>query len=89
MQYRLRQHGFHLADVEKWSTENRKYDLIMALNLLDRHFNPRQLLADLHQVAVRDQCPVMLAIVLPVKQYVEFHPSKNTTTPGESAPFDK
>lgn len=81
MQYRLRQHGFRIADVEKWPAENRKYDLITALNLLDRHFNPRQMLSDLHRVALRDGCPVMLAVVLPMRQYVEFHPSKNSTVP--------
>ncbi|PIO65014.1 DREV methyltransferase, partial [Teladorsagia circumcincta] len=79
MQWRLRNEGFHIEDVEKWSSSPRRYDMISALNLLDRHYNPRKLLRDLHSLALRSNCCVLLAVVLPIHQYVEFHPSRKTT----------
>uniref|UniRef100_A0A1I7WPJ0 Methyltransferase-like protein 9 n=1 Tax=Heterorhabditis bacteriophora TaxID=37862 RepID=A0A1I7WPJ0_HETBA len=84
MQWRLRQEGFNIVDVERWSSESRRYDLISALNLLDRHYNPQKLLADLHHAALYSNCLVLIGIVLPFKQYVEFHPSKKSSQPDTS-----
>ncbi|CAI4223477.1 unnamed protein product [Auanema sp. JU1783] len=81
MQFRLMAKGFNIEDVHDWPSGKRKYDLISALNLLDRHYNPEKLLKDLHQLAFRSKCPVLLGIVLPLKQYVEFHPSTRTHKP--------
>ncbi|EYC44980.1 hypothetical protein Y032_0443g1551 [Ancylostoma ceylanicum] len=75
MQWRLRQQNFQEEDVEKWSSTSRRYNLISALNLLDRHYNPRKLLSDLHDLALQSNCYVLMAVVLPVHQYVEFRPS--------------
>ncbi|KIH47986.1 DREV methyltransferase [Ancylostoma duodenale] len=75
MQWRLRQQNFLEEDVEKWSSTSRRYNLISALNLLDRHYNPRKLLSDLHDLALHSKCYVLMAVVLPVHQYVEFRPS--------------
>ncbi|RCN50574.1 DREV methyltransferase [Ancylostoma caninum] len=75
MQWRLRQQNFHEEDVEKWSSTSRRYNLISALNLLDRHYNPKKLLSDLHELALHSNCYVLMAVVLPVHQYVEFRPS--------------
>ncbi|WKY14117.1 hypothetical protein Q1695_000012 [Nippostrongylus brasiliensis] len=79
MQWRLRCEGYHIEDVEGWSSTSRQYDLISALNLIDRHYNPKKLLKDLHTLALRSNCLVLLAVVLPVHQYVEFHPSRKST----------
>nr|CDJ84559.1 DREV methyltransferase domain containing protein [Haemonchus contortus] len=83
MQWRLRNEGFHIENVEEWSSSSRRYDLISALNLLDRHYNPRKLLRDLHSLALRSNCLVLIAVVLPIHQYVEFHPSRRTTEADE------
>lgn len=79
MQWRLRNEGFHLEDAEGWSSTSRQYNLISVLNLLDRHYNPRKLLANLHSLALRSNCLVLMAVVLPMHQYVEFHPSRKST----------
>ncbi|PAV75572.1 hypothetical protein WR25_08599 [Diploscapter pachys] len=83
MQYRLKLQGFTLLDAQKWSSENIKFDLICALNLLDRHFDPKLLLGQIHSTALKSNCPVLMAVVLPVKQYVEFHPTKSSNNPDQ------
>jgi hypothetical protein len=83
MQWRLSQQGFKLLDIEKWKSTG-PYDLISVLNLLDRHYNPFQLLEELHELASQSDCLVLLAIVLPISQYVEFNPKNaSNTRPGE------
>uniref|UniRef100_A0A914D2D8 DREV methyltransferase n=1 Tax=Acrobeloides nanus TaxID=290746 RepID=A0A914D2D8_9BILA len=77
MQWRLKQHGFKILDIEKWK-ETGPYELISVLNLLDRHYNPQKLLKELFELSSRSNCMVLLAIVLPVSQYVEFN-LKNTS----------
>ncbi|VDM60738.1 unnamed protein product [Angiostrongylus costaricensis] len=42
------------------------------------HYNPRKLLRDIYEAALRSNCSVLVAVVLPIDQYVEFHPSKRT-----------
>lgn len=58
------------------------YHLVSALNLLDRHYNPFLLLAQLHSMTLRSQSLLLLAVVLPLHQYVEFHPTNRTNRPG-------
>ncbi|VDN38375.1 unnamed protein product [Gongylonema pulchrum] len=57
------------------------YHLVSALNLLDRHYNPSLLLAQLHSLTLRSNSLLLLAVVLPLHQYVEFHPAKRTNMP--------
>ncbi|VDO30604.1 unnamed protein product [Onchocerca flexuosa] len=57
------------------------YHLISALNLLDRHYNPSLLLAQLHSMTLRSKSLLLLAVVLPLHQYVEFHPTNRTNRP--------
>ncbi|KAE9415147.1 hypothetical protein Angca_004520 [Angiostrongylus cantonensis] len=78
MEWRLRSRNFIIEDVEAWSSSLYGFDLISVLNLLDRHYNPRKLLRDVYVAALRSNCSVLVAIVLPIDQYVEFHPSKRT-----------
>lgn len=78
MEWRLHHKNFILEDVEAWSSSLLKFDLISVLNLLDRHYNPRKLLKDVHLAALRSNCSVLIAVALPIDQYVEFHPSKRT-----------
>ncbi|CAJ0576539.1 unnamed protein product, partial [Mesorhabditis spiculigera] len=86
MQYRLRQRGYTVLDVSEWQKTGRSFDLITVLNLLDRHYDPLLLLSELHEVALRNGCPVLMAIVLPIRQYVEFHPNNSTTRPDNWIP---
>ncbi|KAI1730961.1 DREV methyltransferase domain-containing protein [Ditylenchus destructor] len=79
MEWRLAQKGFTVLAIDKWKNGG-PYNLITALNLLDRHFNPTELLADLHEVASESNCLVMLSIVLPVRPYVEFNPNRTGST---------
>ncbi|ETN87085.1 DREV methyltransferase [Necator americanus] len=94
MQWRLRQQNFNEEDVEKWFSSSRQYDLISVLNLLDRHYNPRKLLLDLHATALHSNCHVLMAVVLPLHQYVEFRPSstnfsRNTRLKVEGKTFEE
>ena len=83
MEWRLSQRGFHLIPMEKWRSSG-PYNLISALNLLDRHHDPNQLLDDLHFLATESNCPVLLSIVLPINQFVEFNPSDQAETRPKS-----
>lgn len=79
MEYRLRQKDFHVLPKEDWKSKG-PFQLISALNLLDRFFDPDMLLADIHEVALRDGAQVLLGVVLPLSQYVEFHPAGRGNT---------
>uniref|UniRef100_A0A0N5B0D0 Methyltransferase-like protein 9 n=1 Tax=Syphacia muris TaxID=451379 RepID=A0A0N5B0D0_9BILA len=80
MLWRLKQRGFNTVNMDSWSTTG-PYDLVSVLNLLDRHYNPYQLIRDLHIVTTKSNCLLLLTVVLPLKQYVEFHPYKKSTSP--------
>lgn len=83
MRWRLANEGFNVVPADKWQWDGQtRYDLISLLNLLDRHYSPFQLLAEVHELALQSNCPVLLGLVLPVSQYVEFHPSKTSVGPG-------
>lgn len=83
MEYRLSQKGFTTVDKDKWPQKG-PYNLISALNLLDRFFDPKKLLNDIHSTALRDNALVLMAIVLPIKQYVEFHPDGRRKTTADN-----
>lgn len=72
MEWRLSQHGFKVVPLDKF-TNTGPYNLISALNLLDRHYDPDKLLSNLHQMALESNCPVLLSVVLPLQQFVEFN----------------
>jgi len=71
MEWRLRQKDFHVLPKDDWKSRG-PFNLISALNLLDRFYDPQKLLADIHEVALRDDALVLMAVVLPLSQYVEF-----------------
>uniref|UniRef100_A0A1I7YX74 Methyltransferase-like protein 9 n=1 Tax=Steinernema glaseri TaxID=37863 RepID=A0A1I7YX74_9BILA len=79
MQWRLQQKGFTVIPADTWANTHHKYNLVTALNLLDRHFNPSLLLSELHKKTTESNCLLMIAVVLPVRQYVEFNPSSRST----------
>lgn len=81
MEWRLAQHGFTVLELNKWKHSG-PYHLVSALNLLDRHHNPVQLLADLHLLATESNCLALLGLVLPYRPYVEFNPESRSTQPG-------
>lgn len=71
MEWRLRQKEFHVLPKDNWKTRG-PFNLISALNLLDRFYDPYKLLSDIHEVALRDDALVLMAVVLPLTQYIEF-----------------
>lgn len=82
MEWRLAQRGFSVLALDNWKNSG-VYNLISALNLLDRHYNPVELLADLHQLAMESNCLVLISLVLPFRPYVEFNPMhSNSVIPG-------
>ncbi|CAD5235130.1 unnamed protein product [Bursaphelenchus xylophilus] len=83
MEYRLKQKGFELLPKDDWTSKG-PFNLISALNLLDRFFDPAKLLRDILSVAQRDNCLVIMAIVLPIRQYVEFHPDGTRKTQADT-----
>lgn len=72
MEWRLAQRGFNILPIDKWKNTG-PYDLITALNILDRHFHPMELLADLHNLATESNSLILLSMVLPYKPYAEFN----------------
>jgi len=86
MEWRLKRKGFHVLPKDDWKSRG-PFKLISALNLLDRFYDPAQLLADIHEVAKRDNALVLIAIVLPLSQYVEFHPDGRKKTTANSRIF--
>lgn len=86
MEWRLKQRGFRVVPMDIWQ-HSETYHLISALNLLDRHYNPFVLLAQLHAITLRSGSLLLLAVVLPLHQYVEFHPTNQTNRPGMCVRF--
>ncbi|KAI6210828.1 hypothetical protein M3Y96_00369400 [Aphelenchoides besseyi] len=82
MEWRLQQKGIHVLPKDDWKSRG-PFNLISALNLLDRFYDPHKLLSDIREVALRDNALVLIAVVLPLRQYVEFHPDgKQKTAPN-------
>ena len=88
MEWRLAQHRFKLLNVDKWA-QSGTYDLICALNLLDRHYAPTQLLQNLHSLALANNCFVLLSVVLPLNFYVEFNLKERKNKQDLLLPFSK
>ena len=68
MRWRLEEKGFQLLDIDKW--QNKQYDVITALNLLDRIDQPLDLLTDLKNSMHADSI-LLLALVLPYQPCYE------------------
>ncbi|VBB27088.1 unnamed protein product [Acanthocheilonema viteae] len=80
MEWRLKQRGFRVVRMDICQ-QSGTYHLVSALNLLDRHYNPSLLLTQLHTITLRSESLLLLAVVLPLHQYVEFHPTSRTNRP--------
>ncbi|VDK69756.1 unnamed protein product [Litomosoides sigmodontis] len=80
MEWRLKQRRFRVIPMDSWQ-QSETYHLVSALNLFDRHYNPSLLLAQLHTITLRSESLLLLAVVLPLHQYVEFHPTRRTNRP--------
>ena len=77
-----------MLDIESWdkslspmgektiseSTEPPKYDVVACLNLLDRCAEPISLLRRMRAVLKPDSGRIVIALVLPLSQYVESKP---------------
>lgn len=59
-----------VLDVDSWTKQEVKFDVVLCLNLLDRCDRPLDVLADIRQV-LQPGGIVVLALVLPFKPYVE------------------
>ncbi|VDM47641.1 unnamed protein product [Toxocara canis] len=84
MEWRLGQRGYKVLPLDKWPSIPDPLHLVSALNLLDRHFDPFTLLSDLYGLTLRTNALLLIAVVLPIRQYVEFHPNRKTTNAGSS-----
>ena len=64
--------GFHCSvlNIDEW--HNHQYDVISALNLIDRCDKPMTLLRQIHQALKPGTGRLLLAVVIPYKPYVEF-----------------
>lgn len=84
MRWRLNQANFTVLDVDKWDQPPEacdtltaipaqpQYDVISCLNLLDRCSTPLSLLRRIRKVLKPGSGLLVLALVFPLKQYVEF-----------------
>lgn len=61
---------FRVLGVDNWQ-ENRKYDMISCLNLIDRCDKPLELLQQIRD-SLNPNGLVLLAVVLPFSPYVEY-----------------
>lgn len=68
MRWRLQERGFRVLELDKWQEQS--YDLITAMNLIDRIDQPNQLLRDIRSALAPDGL-VLLAIVLPYRPCYE------------------
>lgn len=60
-----------VVDVDGWSQSDVRYDVIACLNLLDRCDRPISLLKEIRSSLKPDTGRLVLALVLPFRQYVE------------------
>lgn len=61
--------GYTVIDIDKWHAVVPSRGLITALNLLDRHPEPKRFLSELHAAAMQNSTRVLLAFVLPFSQF--------------------
>ncbi|KAH7645146.1 protein-L-histidine N-pros-methyltransferase [Dermatophagoides farinae] len=83
MQNRLIKRAFHLLDVDEWHEHEFRFDMISCLNVLDRCDRPLDMLSNIRQSLQRSGGHLLLAIVLPLVQYVE---SKRSHQPEQYLP---
>ncbi|KAF7496224.1 Methyltransferase-like protein 9 [Sarcoptes scabiei] len=88
MRYRLRSRGYSILDAERWNqTVNSgghnciRFNLISCLNVLDRCDRPLTMLYRIRDSLKSSDGYLLLAIVIPIKQYVE---NKSTHLPEEN-----
>ncbi|XP_019870274.2 protein-L-histidine N-pros-methyltransferase [Aethina tumida] len=65
----LQRKGYQVLDLDNWY-EDRKFDVISCLNLIDRCDKPLEILKQIRQ-SLRPDGRVLLAVVLPFSAYVE------------------
>ncbi|XP_022661528.1 methyltransferase-like protein 9 [Varroa jacobsoni] len=77
----LARRGYSVKEVDAWSSpsDNMKYSMIAALNLLDRCDEPITILKNIPHKLAKDGI-ILLALVLPVSQYVENNPPHYTAS---------
>eukprot|EP00794_Sanderia_malayensis_P019068 gene19068-20983_t len=68
MRMRLSQRGYTVLDIDKW--QERQYDVISVLNLLDRIDDPGKLINDV-KLSLKPDGTLIVAIVLPYDPHVE------------------
>ena len=61
---------FSVYNLDEWQSQ--QYDVICALNLIDRCDKPMSLLREIRQALKPDTGRLLLAVVVPYKPYVEF-----------------
>ncbi|XP_041454107.1 methyltransferase-like protein 9 [Lytechinus variegatus] len=78
MQWRLSQQGCKVLPIDGWSLEKtgHAYDVISCLNLLDRCDQPLLLLKEMKE-SLSSSGVVIMAVVLPFKQFVEHGSNQN------------
>nr|XP_006824986.1 PREDICTED: methyltransferase-like protein 9-like [Saccoglossus kowalevskii] len=84
MRWRLQNHGYKILEIDEWADGKRHYDVISCLNLLDRCDKPLTLLHDIKKSLVPVTGRAIVAIVIPVKPYVES--GTNDNKPSEYLP---
>ncbi|XP_076370924.1 protein-L-histidine N-pros-methyltransferase isoform X2 [Tachypleus tridentatus] len=72
--------GYKVLDAHKWMEKKELYDVISCLNVLDRCDRPLALLENMKNSLKTGTGRLILAIVLPVKQYVESGKPDNKPT---------
>ncbi|XP_027195030.2 protein-L-histidine N-pros-methyltransferase [Dermatophagoides pteronyssinus] len=85
MQNRLIERGFHLLNVDEWHKHPVHFDMISCLNVLDRCDRPLEMLSQIRQCLQHSGGHLLLAIVLPLVQYVE---SKRNHQPEQRLPVE-
>lgn len=79
----LTRQGIQVLPIDEWS-QDRRYDVIACLNLLDRCDEPLTVLKEIKTSLQQPDGFVVLAVVLPFKPYVEFGADH---TPKQKIPF--
>lgn len=79
MQWRLGQKGYRVFNIDEWAGPTHKYDVIAALNLIDRCDRPISILRDIHQ-SLAPGGMAIIALVLPFKPFVESGSNQNRPT---------
>ncbi|OTF79811.1 methyltransferase-like protein 9-like protein [Euroglyphus maynei] len=85
MRNRLNERGFLLLNVDDWHQHSVRFDMISCLNVLDRCDRPLEMLSQIRQCLQHSGGHLLLAIVLPLVQYVE---SKSNHQPEQHLPVE-